>query len=359
MVQNPINTADPRNRKLIIELYEERGEEYIRERFGVTRFAIARWRELERQYGSLAPHYQERGRHAALSPKEVKVMERALLKDPLLTNRDLAALVQNKVSSQVAGEYIRNSELRFVTKLEQLDVETAFTQRHVEEGREFHKNLRTIPVGNRYYLDETWIGAGVRRRKGRYPSGTAAWTPRNRKYQRRTVIGTVNRDGWIGPSRILDKGSMTTGEFEHYVEHDLAPRLHAGDVVIWDLLGKSGRSKNPIAHHFSPRAVAAIKARRARVLYLPPAGKLWNPIEIVFSETKRLFEKEVRKLTQDRMPSKLTFAELSAAWHKAERAVSADTFEHAFTERAGGQEFPLGTRRIKIWYPRVFVGEVS
>ncbi len=337
--RNPINTADPKNRKLIIDLYEEHGEAYIKAEFGVSRFAISRWRTLERTSGSLSPRYSECGRKHELSPPEIRRMERALVKDPFLTNRDLAALVENKISARAAGNYINNSSLRFVWKLEQLDVESSFSQKHVEEGEQFLEEIKSVPFSKRVYVDETWMGAGVRRRAGRFPSGTVPHAPRNRKYPRKTVVGAIRQGGWIRSSRILNKGSITTGEFEDYVQRDLAPLLRRGDVVIWDRLGKSGRALNPTATHFSPVARAAIEARGARLVLLPPAGKHHNPIEIVFGETKRVYEKEIRRLTRARNASSLTFKQLCAAWRKAEGLVSQATIDHAFSERATGQEF--------------------
>lgn len=336
---HPINTADPENRSLIIDLYEKHGEAYVKAEFGVSRMAISRWRTLQLETGSFAPHFSERGRKPALSPPEVRRLERALLNDPYLTNSDLAAVVGNKITARAAGDYVKKSKHRFVEKLEQLDVESAFTQRHVDEGKAFKQKIARIPQGKRYYVDETWIGAGVRRRTGRFPSGTPAWTPRNRKYPRKTVISAINQEGFVHQSRILNKGSITTADFEDYVENDLAPLLVQGDVVIWDQLGKSGRAKNPTAHHFSPRARAAIVGRGARLVILPPAGKLFNPIEIIFGEAKRLYEKEIIRLTKTRQPSKLTFEQLRGAYLKAERQVNADTFAHAFKQRANGLEF--------------------
>lgn len=339
MAQNSIDTADPRNRKLIIKLYEERGERYVKAEFGVTRKAISRWRTLQREIGSLSPHFKERGRDRALTPPEIRKLERALLSDPYLSNRELATIVGNRITPRAAGNYINNSAHRFITKLEQLDVETAFTQRHADEGKDFIKKLRRIPLDQRVYLDETWIGAGIRRRKGRFPSGSPAWTPRNRKYPRKTVISAIRQSGWIAPSRILDRGSMTTTDFEEYVREVLAPRLQRGDVVLWDMLGKSGRARNPTALHFSPNARAEITARGARLLILPPAGKLLNPLEPLFGEAKRLFEKEVARLTRICRPSQLTFQQLVRSWHGAERQLSGASFARAFRERANGQEF--------------------
>jgi len=64
--------------------------------------------------------------------------------------------------------------------------------------------------------------------------------------------------------------------FETYVETQLAPTLSAGDVVILDNL----------AAHKSPRAEAAIRARGAWMLFLPPYSPDLNPIENAFAKLK-------------------------------------------------------------------------
>jgi transposase len=61
--------------------------------------------------------------------------------------------------------------------------------------------------------------------------------------------------------------------FETYVETQLAPTLAKGDVVILDNL----------AAHKSPAAEAAIRAKGAWVLFLPPYSPDLNPI---FSPTE-------------------------------------------------------------------------
>lgn len=334
-----INTADPANRELIVDFYERYGEASTKEEFGVTRYAINRWRTLQRDTGSLAPHYDRGGRLPALSPAEVRRLERALVNDPYLTNRDLAGVVGNKITPQAAGLYIKKSSLHFVQKLEQLDVEASFTERNAAEGTAFQKKVARVPLYKRVYVDETWISAGVRRRTGRFPSGSPAWTPRNRKYPRKTVIAAVRRGGWVQPSRIYNKGSITTAEFEEWVQNDLAPNLEEGDVVLWDRLGKSGRALNPTAHHFSPTAAAAIAARGATLLFLPSYGKHFNPIEVLFGEEKRIYDKKVSRMTRFVSPSSLTFQQLSRAWRSAEQEISDAAITHAFTERANGREF--------------------
>ena len=50
-------------------------------------------------------------------------------------------------------------------------------------------------------------------------------------------------------------------------------------TVIWDHLGRAGRSRNPQRIHYNPEAIQAIEARGCKVLFLPPKGKYFNPIE--------------------------------------------------------------------------------
>ena len=69
---------------------------------------------------------------------------------------------------------------------------------------------------------------------------------------------------------------MNRAIFEAYVETPLAPTLAKGDVVILDNL----------AAHKSPKAEAAIKARGAWMLFLPPYSPVLNPIKMAFSKLK-------------------------------------------------------------------------
>lgn len=266
-------------------------------------------------------------------------MERALLRDPFLTNADLAAVVGNKITARAAGNYIRNSRHRFVSKLEQQDVEKTFTAANAREGEEFAAKIRRIPLAKRVYVDETFVSAGIRRRHGRYPSGVAAWTPKNRKYPRKTIIGALRLSGFVHAGVVFNKGSITTGDFVHYVEHTLAPLLHGDEVVLWDQLGRSGRALNPTALHFSPEARVAIEARGASLQLLPSYGKLFDPIEMVFGDVKRIFDKDFGRLVLRRLPSSISFPKIRALWRSAESKVGAASIKRAFKERANGQEF--------------------
>jgi transposase len=65
-------------------------------------------------------------------------------------------------------------------------------------------------------------------------------------------------------------GPITRLAFEAYIETQLAPTLHKGDVVILDNL----------AVHKSEKAAQCLKQRGAWFLFLPAFSPDLNPIEI-------------------------------------------------------------------------------
>ena len=126
------------------------------------------------------------------------------------------------------------------------------------------------------FLDETGSHLGY--------TPTHAWAPRGQRAhaaapvnrgENKTVIAAVTLDGVRAMMRF--DGGMTTARFVGYVRHVLAPALRPGQVVIAD---------NLRAHH-ADGARAAIEARGARLLFLPPYSPDFNPIEHAFSKVKQ------------------------------------------------------------------------
>jgi transposase len=110
-----------------------------------------------------------------------------------------------------------------------------------------------------------------------------AWAPRGRRAhatapvnrgENKTVIAALTLDG-VGPLLRFD-GAMTTSRFEGDVCFFLAPTRRPGQVVVADNLRP----------HHSPVARAAIEARGARFLPLPPYSPDLNPIEEAVSKVK-------------------------------------------------------------------------
>ena len=80
----------------------------------------------------------------------------------------------------------------------------------------------------------------------------------------------------LTPPLVVD-GAINGELFRGYIEQHLAT-LSAGDVVVMDNLNS----------HKVAGVRAAIEARKAQVLYLPPYSPDLNPIEQVFSKLKWL-----------------------------------------------------------------------
>ena len=90
-----------------------------------------------------------------------------------------------------------------------------------------------------------------------------------------TMLGALRLTGWITMSTIW--GSANADRFTEWVRRNLAPKLRRGDIVILD---------NAAAHH-DARAAAAVEARGARLLFLPPYSPDFNPIEPGWAVTKK------------------------------------------------------------------------
>lgn len=335
----PINLEDPRNRDMIIKEFGIHGEKYIKTRYGADRFAVRRWKELQIKTGHLAPQHHLSGKKASLSSREIKKLEAALELDPFLTNAELADKINRKITPRAVGNYINASPLKFIEKSEATDVEASFSPRVIQECKDFQSEIDRTPLHRRIYVDETAYVPGSMRRRGRFPKGTKFWRPRNTKYPRVTVIGAVTINGWLHKGKIYNKGSITTADFNEYVKKTLAPLLKKNQFVFWDRLGRSGRSRNPTALHYSPSARRAVEKTGAKFKMLPPMGKLFNPIEPIWGDTKAAAEKIARPVLAKKVPSKITFSEKRRFWHKAEKKLTADYFKRAFQLRANGEEF--------------------
>ena len=101
-----------------------------------------------------------------------------------------------------------------------------------------------------------------------------------------TFIAGLGCDGLVAPW-VLD-GAMNRASFEAYVEHELAPALRPGQIVIADNLSS----------HKSPRAQALLRAQGNQLLFLPPYSPDLNPIEMAFSKLKTLIRKAAARTYQ-------------------------------------------------------------
>jgi transposase len=93
-------------------------------------------------------------------------------------------------------------------------------------------------------------------------------------WQTLTFIAALRHDRVDAPC-VID-GPINGILFTAYVEQILAPTLAPGDIVILDNLGS----------HKGKAARAAVHARGAHLIFLPPYSPDLNPIEQLFSKVK-------------------------------------------------------------------------
>ena len=124
--------------------------------------------------------------------------------------------------------------------------------------------------GRLVFLDESGFRLDSPPRYGWAPIGKKSpGKGTHGKWNTMTLIGAVASDGFRG---FLTIDSATTSEvFNAFVQYELCPNLHVGDIVVMDNLSA----------HKNWKARALIEAAGADILYLPPYSPEFNPIEKV------------------------------------------------------------------------------
>ena len=127
------------------------------------------------------------------------------------------------------------------------------------------------------FIDETWATTAMARRYGRGRRGArVVGAVPHGHWKTTTLVAALRHDG-VGASCVFD-GALNGARFLAYVEQALAPTLRSGDVVVLDNLST----------HKVEGVRAAIEAKGARLLYLPPYSPDLNPIEQLFAKLKAL-----------------------------------------------------------------------
>jgi transposase len=138
------------------------------------------------------------------------------------------------------------------------------------------------------FIDETGTTTKMTRLRGRCPKGQRLRSKAPfGHWMTQTFVAGLRSDGLTAPF-VVDR-PMNRHIFEVYVETQLAPTLKPGDVVILDNLPA----------HKSAGAEAAIRARGAWLLFLPPYSPDLNPIEKAFSKLKAILRKAAPRTLED------------------------------------------------------------
>jgi transposase len=134
------------------------------------------------------------------------------------------------------------------------------------------------------FVDETGTSTKMVRthgrcRRGQRLIGKAPWG----HWKTTTFTAGLRCDGIVAP--FVLEGPMNGEAFVLYVETVLAPSLSEDDIVVIDNLSA----------HKVEGVRAAIEARGAILLYLPPYSPDLNPIEMAFAKLKALLRKAAER----------------------------------------------------------------
>jgi transposase len=285
---------------------------------------------IERAEASKGDPVQPRGhRELSLTKRERVKLERHTDKHPFTTNRELSALVGNKIAPRTVSDYLKRACPRFTRKQPERQEPEQKTDLWAQTMRQFVGQVKKIRLDQRVYVDETGIWGNVVPTKARGRLGKRVKVTRPYHASKYTLHVWTRRSSVMYWE--LSKHNARDDEIVR-VGTAAAAELSEGDVVIWDRLGRSGRSLNPVTQHYNPDVVAAIQAHGARVLYLPPKGAWLNPTELLFNDLKTNFLRP--KLAE--FAETATFDQLASLVAEYMDSIAPTALPGFFAERANG-----------------------
>ena len=134
-----------------------------------------------------------------------------------------------------------------------------------------------MPGGSCVVVDESATTTAMTRTHGRAPPGERVHGAVPVEHWRVKTLAAAVRLGAGVTAALAYDGPTDAAAFESFARDALAPTLRPGDVVIWDNLQP----------HKIDAARAAVAARGARVLFLPPYSPDYSPIEPMWSKVKQ------------------------------------------------------------------------
>jgi transposase len=265
--------------------------------FKVSVAALYRWRDQWQRERTLTCK-KGSGRPRKFTAEHEARVAAALEETPTATLAQLIATEDLPVQKTQLAYHLRR--MNFTVKKVADEPIDFPNERILEEINTYLDAVKDVPMNKRVYFDESFSYLNEAPARGRAQRGKTARRQREAHAKRYMFALAIRQSGLVHPPAIACK-TMTDDVFMSYVRAQLVPHLREGDVVIWDRLGKSGRTKNPTkqreysvksgycaqcAADYNPEARELIEAKGARLVFLPPKGKHFNPIELLFGKAK-------------------------------------------------------------------------
>jgi len=271
-------SIDLRERALARKATGETNRE-IAAALSISPSCVSKWTKRKQETGSLAPAQVGGYKPRTLSGDCAEWLRARIGSGPF-TLRGLAAELAErgiKTHSKAVWVFVHAEGLSF--KKTTLPEEQTRPDVARKRARwKAHQGL--IDPSRLVFIDETWVKTNMAPLRGWGPRGKRlkAYAPYGH-WKTLTFIAALRHDRIDAPW-VLD-GPINGELFLLYVERILAPTLSPGDVVVLDNLGS----------HKGKAARAAVRAKGAHLLFLPPYSPDLNPIEQMFAKLKHLMRK--------------------------------------------------------------------
>ena len=155
--------------------------------------------------------------------------------------------------------YLARAEPPFTAKVPQDQEPEELSDAWKAAARTWLGQVRKIAMSRRVYADETAIYANEALKRGRSRRGKPIIRARSRWSKKYTLHVFARKTGVVYWE--LCEKNADTKEVER-IAGAAAERMNHDDVLIWDRLGRSGRTPNPVAQHYSrlrsPPSVPAV-----------------------------------------------------------------------------------------------------
>ena len=307
----------------------------VAKQFKVTFQTIYGWKK---QWKKEKRHFPKKstGRPRILWDEPVCKLLEELKKNPSASNELLASKVHHMIAPRTVSDYLKRESIT-VKRITDGGAQK-MDDRIIGETRDFYQKVKDIPWNKRVYMDESFVYNNEAPSTGRSKAGEPINRIRDKRGKRWTMYLAIRVDGLVH-FPILKPENADDKEFMKYVENELIHYLRPGEVVIWDRLGRSGRCKNPCKQHYNPRARQLIEEKGCQLMILPPKGKYFDPIELVFG----LLKGEVRKTYGDSIAAMetrpRTESEIRLAVMEAAVKITPEHLHGFFKERCNGRSF--------------------
>ena len=281
------NQVDVQTQRAIADDYQSgvRGSGYkaladkYRLPLGIVRNIIKRARDNKGE-----PVTERGHKRRKLNTKDETKLLETLRRNPSATNRQLMSAVRNKIKPQTVSDYLARQNPPVTTKKPINQEPKEQCDEWKEECHQYLRQIKRVPLKRRVYADETSIWDNEAPKRVRAPRGEKVYRFKARHGKKRTLHVFANQSGVLYWS--LRESNAKDTEVQK-VALSAIKKIEKGNILIWDRLGRSGRSKTPNKQHYNPKVAKAAAKRGVDIKFLPPLGKYFNPLELLFNDFKQ------------------------------------------------------------------------